>query len=94
MKYKINELVYVNNTNVPKNIVDSENICGVEIYYMSDNTSYSKEQIIMIYNEFQLLSEHIGNNRKKIIKLIDTDSIAQNLSNFVIENRKLKSSKN
>ena len=29
MKYKINELVYVNNTNVPKNIVDSENICGV-----------------------------------------------------------------
>ena len=48
----------------------------------------------MIYNEFQLLSEHISNNRKKIVKLIDTDSIAQNLSNFVIENRKLKSSKN
>lgn len=89
MKYKINELVLVYNTNTPKTIKEIEKICGVSIYYMTDFTSYSEDQILMVYNEYQSLCEHITINKSKIIKLIDTDSIAKNLSNFVLENRKL-----
>jgi hypothetical protein len=48
MKYSINESVIVLSSKSVKEIVDREVILGVELYYMSDNTSYSSEQLINI----------------------------------------------
>ena len=56
MRYKINELVCVRGTNTPKKITEFENICGTGIYYMSDNTSYSEEQILIGYTDYIDLS--------------------------------------
>jgi hypothetical protein len=46
MKYNINESVITLTCKSVKEIIDSEVILGVEMYYMSDNTSYSSEQLI------------------------------------------------
>jgi hypothetical protein len=46
MKYKINESVITLTCKSVKEIIDSEIILDVEIYYMSDKTSYSSEQLL------------------------------------------------
>jgi hypothetical protein len=46
MKYKINESVITLTCKSVKEIIDSEIISDVEIYYMSDKTSYSSEQLL------------------------------------------------
>lgn len=89
MKYKINELVYVDNTNTPKKIVESEKIGGIEIYYMSDNTSYSKEQILMLYTEYLELNDYINLNKKKVIELFDIKKMANQVNKFYLENKHL-----
>lgn len=89
MKYKINELVYVENTNTPKKIVEVETICGIVIYYMSDNTSYSEEQILMLYTEYLDLSNHITLNKRKVIELFDIEKMANQVNKFYLENKHL-----
>jgi hypothetical protein len=46
MKYKINESVITLTCKSVKEIIDSEIILDVEIYYMSDKTSYSSDQLL------------------------------------------------
>lgn len=94
MIYKINELVYVYNEEKEKKIVDCENIIGVNIYYMSDGTSYSEEQINMSHCECDDLDEFITNNKETILKLFDTEKLASQLYEFYSKNKKSKKNKN
>lgn len=97
MRYKINESVYVYNEEKEKKIVDCENIIGVNIYYMSDGTSYSEEQIKISYceyHEYHDLDGFITNNKEKILKLFDTEKLSSQLYKFYSENKKSKKNKN
>jgi hypothetical protein len=89
MRYKINELVCVEDTNIPKKITDFENICGTGIYYMSDNTSYSEEQILIGYTDYIDLSDKLDSiiEEKKniIVNLIDYKKLAKNWAKFISE---------
>lgn len=89
MRYKINELVCVRGTNTPKKITEFENICGTGIYYMSDNTSYSEEQILIGYTNYIDLSnkcESIIEEKKDIIvNLIDYKKYTKNWAKVISE---------
>jgi len=65
MRYNINDEVIVISDNKLKTISDSEIILGVEIYYMSDNTSYSffeLEKKFKYYNNNELVSNIINSD--------------------------------
>ena len=89
MKYKINELVCVRGTNTPKKITEFENICGTGIYYMSDNTSYSEEQILIGYTDYIDLSNKcetlIEKKKDIIVNLIDYKKYAKNWAKVISE---------
>ena len=89
MKYKINELVCVIGTNAPKKIAEFENICGTGIYYMSDNTSYSEEQILIGYTDYIDLSNKcetvIEEKKDIIVNLIDYKKLGKNWAKFISE---------
>ena len=46
MRYSNGDIVLVSENRVPKEIEFSENICEVNIYYMTDKTSYAEHQIV------------------------------------------------
>lgn len=77
MKYKIGDLVIVIKTNEMKTIIDCEIISGINIYYMSDISSYSENQLLKIITEENFMY-HLKNNKDKIIDLIDYKSIGKN----------------
>lgn len=75
--YKIGDLVKVVKTNEIKTIIDCENILDVDIYYMSDITSYSENQLLRMTTE-EILMVKLENNKEKIINLIDYKKIGNN----------------
>lgn len=75
--YKIGDLVKVVKTNEIKTIIDCENILDVDIYYMSDITSYSENQLLRMTTE-EILMVKLENNKEKIINLIDYKKIGKN----------------
>jgi hypothetical protein len=77
MMYKIGDLVKVVKTNEIKTIIDCENILDVDIYYMSDITSYSENQLLRMTTE-EILMVKLENNKEKIINLIDYKKIGKN----------------
>ena len=70
MNFNINDIVILNDLKTKKQIVDSEIIEGIEMYYMSDNTSYSYSQISMSYSNFIELSELSFKIRFFVIELL------------------------
>jgi hypothetical protein len=87
MKYKINELVNIIKTKESKRIIDSEIISSIEIYYMDDDSSYSKNQII---NEnYILIDDFLVKNEKKISIILNNTikTISNGFSNFWLENK-------
>ena len=77
MTYKIGDLVKVLKTEEVKTIIDCENILGVDIYYMSDITSYSENQLLRMTIE-EIVMVKLENNKEKIINLIDYKKIGNN----------------
>ena len=77
MTYKIGDLVKVLKTEEVKTIIDCENILGVVIYYMSDITSYSENQLLRMTIE-EIVMVKLENNKEKIINLIDYKKIGNN----------------
>ena len=77
MMYKIGDLVKVVKTNEIKTIIDCENIWDVDIYYMSDISSYSENQLLRMTTE-EILMVKLENNKEKIINLIDYKKIGNN----------------
>ena len=75
--YKIGDLVKVVKTNEIKTIIDCENILDVDIYYMSDISSYSENQLLRMTTE-EILMVKLENNKEKIINLIDYKKIGKN----------------
>ena len=75
--YKIGDLVKVVKTNEIKTIIDCENILDVDIYYMSDISSYSENQLLRMTTE-EILMVKLENNKEKIINLIDYKKIGNN----------------
>ena len=59
MKFKINDSVKILKTNSLKTIVDCEQISDINIYYMSDITSYSENELceISVEDEFNHILE-------------------------------------
>lgn len=71
MTYKSGECVRILKTNQTKKILESEIILGVEIYYMTDKTSYCLSDICEysdhLSNEVKsLFIENIDNLTKKV----------------------------
>jgi hypothetical protein len=77
MKFSIGDIVY-SKDKIKKTIVDREIIDGIELYYTSDNSSYSVTQLIS-ENEYQNLFINI--NKDKIISLIDFKKVGNNWAN-------------
>jgi hypothetical protein len=77
MKYKIGDLVTVIKTNEIKTIVDCEIILGIDIYYMSDISSYSEDELLKITTE-EIFMRKLKNNKENIINLIDYKLIGRN----------------
>ena len=78
MKFSIGDIVY-SKDKIKKTIVDREIIDGIELYYTSDNSSYSATQLIS-ENEYQNLFINI--NKDKIISLIDFKKVGNNWANW------------
>ena len=76
MKYAINQIVKVLETNQIKVISDYENIEGVKIYYMTDNSAFAESQ----------LQEH--SLEELIIEKKEIDMIIISLKKIVSEERK------
>ena len=77
MRYKIGDLVTVIKTNEIKTIIDCEIISGIDIYYMSDISSYSEDELLKITTE-EIFMCKLKNNKEKIINLIDYKLIGRN----------------
>jgi len=75
--YKIGDLVKVVKTNEIKTIIDCENILDVDIYYMSDITSYSENQLSQMTTE-EIFMVKLEDNKEKIINLINYEKIGKN----------------
>jgi imidazole glycerol phosphate synthase subunit HisF len=67
MRYNINDKVVVISDNKVKTISDSEIILGVEIYYMSDNTSYSSFELEKKFKYY--------NNNELVLNIINSDGL-------------------
>lgn len=75
MKYTIGQEITVKSNKVKKTIIDCEQIEGINIYYMSDKTSYSEGQLSdLIYVE---LSEIAEISDLALIKLLDIENTAK-----------------
>lgn len=59
MKYKINEKVYINISQEPKQIIDAEIIDEQEIYFMSDGTCYHVSQIILSLKQYEIIKSSL-----------------------------------
>jgi hypothetical protein len=80
----VNDKVKIIGTNEFKIISDMENIGGVDVFYMSDRTSYSKDQIlfdvserISLSSDDELCLQNLNDKQKK------------NLIEFLIPNKEL-----
>jgi outer membrane protein assembly factor BamE (lipoprotein component of BamABCDE complex) len=85
--YQSGQNVIVKKCETIKIISDSEIIDNIEIYYMSDNTSYSKDQIIEISpnDVFNHILKSSTDNIKKVSKFM-TEKAVENFvfpENFV-----------
>lgn len=85
MKYEVGEIVYIQKCSKLKRIYDSEIIYGVEMYYMSDNTSYSSNELSRTYCE-ENLEKKIEKNLSKIKTLIDFKKTSNNWINYFNNN--------
>lgn len=63
--YKVKDEVTIIKTGEVKQIIDFETVCGVEVYYMSDKTSYPVDEIITL-NDEKLIEFREGLNDGRI----------------------------
>lgn len=80
MKFHINQSVYCKD-NVLRTIVESEAVGGVNIYYMSDNTSFAEYQISDNSNDGGTLFELTTNAKKNISQVINSDGFRKSVKN-------------
>lgn len=88
MKYSIGESVYVIKSGEFKTIVDSEFICGIELYYMSDLTSFPLEQLTKFKNlkSREELDKKLSDNKERIVNLINYEKVSKNWSEWFLKN--------
>jgi hypothetical protein len=78
MKYIIGQEITVKSNKVIKTIIDCERIEGINIYYMSDKTSYSEEELSdLLYVELSEISEI---SDFALFKLIDIENTVKRYS--------------
>lgn len=77
MKYDKTDVVILGDMKTSKKIVDSEIINGVNLYYMSDKTSYSEESIMMTLNELESLKVLC---RENFFKIFDRKKMISEMS--------------
>ena len=87
MKYSIGELIYVIKSGEFKEIVDSEFICGVELYYMSDKTAYPVDELYEFkkLTSKEELNKKLLDNKERIVNLIDYEKVSKNWSNWFLK---------
>ena len=79
MRYNINDKVVVISDNEFKIISDSEIILGVEIYYMTDKTSYCVSELILDPKEIiTFLDDNKESIKNFINTIVDTKKIIEN----------------
>ena len=88
MKYSIGDSVYVIKTGEVKKIIDFEVICEIELYYMSDSTSFPCNMLTKFKNivSREELEKKIFDNKDVIMGLIDVDKAANNLVRYILKN--------
>jgi hypothetical protein len=80
MKYSINEIVHIIDSNEQKTIIDYEFIEGIHLYYMSDKTSYPECKLISDY-EVRKISDMF--NFKDPIWDSWKEKCKQNIGNYI-----------
>ena len=84
MKFEVNQEVWVTKENVIKTIIDKEIIDNLEIYYMSDSTSYVSFQLKSFEKKYQNDLEVIIETKKdNIVKLLKVDDFAKSWASVV-----------
>ena len=88
MKYSIGDSVYVIKTGEVKKIIDFEVICEIELYYMSDSTSFPCNMLTKFKNivSREDLEKKISNNKDIIIGLIDFEKVVDNWAKWFLKN--------
>lgn len=90
MKHKKNDRIVITETKISKIISDCELICDTEIYYMTDNTSYALSQISLFDYTQSSIHNVIESNKESIIKIFDTEKLAENCVRYMKNNTKSK----
>ena len=94
MKYRINDLVILKDSNEIKKITDIEIISNVVIYYFSDNTSVCENQILIdeknYYSEKKFLS-YVNEDLDNFIH-IKSEMFGKNLAKLYLEQNPKKPS--
>lgn len=87
MKYSIGELIYVIKSGEFKEIVDSEFICGVELYYMSDRTAHPVDELYEFKNlkSKEELNKKLLDNKERIVNLINYEKVSKNWSDWFLK---------
>ncbi len=87
MKYSIGDSVYVIKTGEFKKIIDFEVICDIELYYMSDLTSFPCNELTKFKNitSREEIEQKILNNKDAIMSLIDFDKVADNWAKWFLK---------
>jgi hypothetical protein len=89
-KLKINTLVSIKSSLKIKKIIDRETICGQNIFYMDDGTSYHEKQLSSSPNDIKLsLVERLKSDNKKceeIYNEIVKEIVSKSLS-FIKKNQ-------
>ena len=90
MKYKKDQFVYItkNGKKYHKQISDYEIIDGIEIYYMTDNTSYSSGQIMTVKEKNTTQKNKVKQKNDELLKLVDFDKIVNNIAKLIEKHKK------
>ena len=81
MKYKIGQFITIKNTGEVKKVLDYENILGTNIYYMSDISSYSEDQIENSTTE-KVFTTQLEIHKEKIHDLIDYQKLVNSMAKW------------
>lgn len=80
MRYNINQSVVIKKCKTIKQVSDSEVICGVIIYYMSDKTSYSESEILSTQEDFNQIEDLVSSpNIDNFIEVFDNGRMVKGL---------------
>jgi hypothetical protein len=82
MKYKNQDIVKLINSNIFYQIIDSEIVLGIKIYYLSNKISVAEHQIERICSNSEISEYSINKVKDKLKNGLDPDKWASNIHSY------------